>query len=197
MLSGAPGAGKTTLAMKWLDMILSSFFGIGLYWSNEQSKEELRDYANKVGVVNTDRFLVVGVGDNFELPQLLTLKPIAYVADSLAKIEPNILMHESFLEALKVYTVKYESPGLILNHVTKSSDVAGLMKSQHHVDAVLTLYPKVVGAGNCSWCDDETCAGCERELFTEKSRFGKAQISTRLIMTSRGLIPKSEAAARR
>jgi predicted ATP-dependent serine protease len=197
MMSGAPGAGKTTLAMKWLDQILSSVFGVGLYLSAEQSREELRDYAKKVGVVNTDRFLVVGVGDTFDLGHLMTLKPVAYVKDSLAKIIPDVLLHEVYLGALKEYTVKHMSPGLVLNHVTKSADVAGLMKSQHHVDAVLTLYPKEVGAGNCPWCEDETCAGCERELFTEKNRFGKAQIATRLIMTGNGLVAKEQAITRR
>lgn len=75
-------------------------------------------------------------------------------------------------KAFKDYAVLLKAPVIIIDHVTKDEDFAGLMQLQHAVDTTLIL----------SLDENDT-----RYLTTIKNRFGPANISVILDMTERGL----------
>ena len=75
---------------------------------------------------------------------------------------------------LKQYAVQLLAPAIIICHVTKSNDIAGLMTLQHAVDSLMTLFP-----------DQDSGL---RSLQVLKNRFGPAYINTFFDMTAAGLV---------
>lgn len=200
LFAGAPGAGKTTLSLQVTDAIAKALAQAAtllnqpapdaLYIGTEQSAGEIKQSGRRLRLSRFENILIIPMGTDFTMAMIESVKPAAVILDSLSGLTTNVDEQVNVCEAFKQFSTKTRAPVIIIDHVTKGDDYAGLMKLQHVVDACFTIYPVEVGRGNCPWCDDPTCLGCEREMVVDKNRFGKAQTSIRLIMTKTGLVAK-------
>jgi predicted ATP-dependent serine protease len=107
---------------------------------------------------------------------LLHYAPCLTILDSVTKWSGED-MNEAVVicQRLKDYTVRLNSPTIVINQVTKSGDHSGLNKMQHAVDS--TMLFEVLGENP----DDP------RRLHVRKNRQGPAPVSQYFEMTPTGL----------
>jgi predicted ATP-dependent serine protease len=181
LIGGLAGAGKSTLSLQLSDRLCTTQKRDGLYICSEEDIPEVRLRAERIKIKNLDKICCVSTMTSSEaLAQLeniiIDVKPCAIILDSL----PG-LMGEDHLAAvelcklLKAFAIKYKAPVIIIDHVTKADDFAGLYKLQHTVDTTMTLYPT----------DENPNI---RILETLKNRFGQAFVNVNLEMTEKGLV---------
>lgn len=180
LLSGAPGGGKSTLALQLAGEVALRTNREVLYVAAEEDGQQVRDRAVRLDVARLDLIRLVTAVGGFAGDLGAVMKehrPTLTVVDSLPgllgrEMDPNL--GEEFVKWLKDRGVEHSMPVLVINHVNKAKDPAGTMALQHAPDATVTLL------------SDEATE--RRELFTEKNRFGPAHISVLFTMTERGLV---------
>jgi DNA repair protein RadA/Sms len=178
LLGGVPGAGKSTLALQLANTIADTTQREVLYISAEESNAEIRARAKRLKLQNLDKIRLIPIGVSVELGGIMMhRKPVALIADSLPKIAPDPADAVIFCEKLKGYAIELECPVIIIDHVTKEEELAGLMALQHAVDTTLlfTVYEDGV-----------------RELKTIKNRNGPSGTRVFLNMTETGLQLRDE-----
>jgi DNA repair protein RadA/Sms len=178
LIGGMPGAGKSTIALQISDCLSQTTQREVLYIGTEQRPKELRAYAVRLKVNNMNKIRILstmtgdeGIGQINEI--LDKYKPSAIMVDSLSGFTDDTKAQIQVCKVFKEFACRCDCPVLIIDHITKSNDFAGLMALQHEVDILLTLYIE---------------EGGERTLQTLKSRFGPSYIQTALKMTETGLI---------
>jgi DNA repair protein RadA/Sms len=181
LIGGLAGAGKSTLSLQLSDRICALTKREVLYIASEEAVVEVRMRADRIGIKN--KHLIRGLSTltgSEALSQLDSIlnthKPCAIIVDSLPGLTGED--HNGAVELcklLKAYSTKLEAPSLVIDHVTKTDDFAGLYKLQHAVDTTMTLYPN----------EEDTEGGNPRTLQTLKNRFGQAFVSIELEMTER------------
>lgn len=178
LIGGAPGAGKSTMSLQLADQVAENTNREIIYVGSEESPEQIRDRATRLQLKRPHLIRLHPMGSSVDLGNiLLKRKPSAIILDSLPGLTSDPEMAVELCKRFKDYSVELNAPTIIIDHVTKDGDLAGLMALQHAVDTLLTLFP---------------VDGAMRELETVKNRFGRAQISVPLVMTERGLfIPNS------
>jgi DNA repair protein RadA/Sms len=191
LIGGKNGAGKSTLALQICDEVCGGGKTKGdvLYICSEEDTDEVKYRAKRLGCKNLYNICGVSTLTSSEalssLESIISdLKPRATVLDSL----PGLTGKDQdaaveLCKLLKVYSVRYKQPSIIIDHITKSDDFAGKEELQHVVDATMTLFPT----------DENPDI---RMLETLKNRFGRAFVSVYLEMTETGLVyvesPKEE-----
>ncbi len=175
LFGGMPGAGKSTVLLQILNVICLNMQRESLYIATEEALPEIKMRADRLSI-NTDIRLVpamTGIADPGAI--LLKRQPCAVVLDSLqGMIGPNEQMGVELLSNLKKYAVTLNAPIIVVSHVNKSDDFAGLMTYQHAVDTLLLMSPDEDGI---------------RTLEVQKNRYGQAFIESQFEMTAHGLIP--------
>jgi predicted ATP-dependent serine protease len=196
LVSGIRGSGKSTLALQ-----IASVMGglilespkIVLYVGTEQSKEEIKDYATRLKLTNMHkiRFIPAMSGGSDIIAQIYKYKPYALFVDSLPGLSGNNpIVAVAQAKIFKSLSVQLEYPTMMINHVTKDQDTAGLAALQHEVDGVFEMYAvdpagMVIDVDN----DVEMKESDIRELrVVGKNRNGKAWISAYFEMTEEGLV---------
>ena len=158
--------------------------------------------ANRVGVKNMQRVVIAPVrGGAFDLDTILEdVEPGIIIVDSLqgligpvGKDAESILL----LERLKDHAIEHECPSIVLSHVNKDEEAAGVYTLQHTVDATFLLL-KGAEAEQGEDEDGEHCAKCHakmvkpdekaRTLHVTKNRYGEAPSKGVFTMTTRGLV---------
>ena len=173
LLGGAPGAGKSTLALQLADSIAGSTGKEVLYISAEEANGQIRSRAERLKLKHTGKIRLRPIGAGGDIGDIMThRKPVAIIADSLPKICPDMADAVIFAERIKDYTIALNAPAIIIDHVTKEEEFAGLQALQHAVDTTLlfTVYPDEV-----------------RELRTVKNRNGPSGIRVHFTMEEGGL----------
>lgn len=172
LIGGAPGAGKTTVSLQIADCIAGIEKREVIYIASEMQSSAVRSYADRIKLRHPKMIRVFPMGNSADLGDVLTnRKPCAIVLDSLAGSAENIEAEVEMAEALKEYAVMLNAPAILINHVNKQDDFAGLMKLQHAVDTTISFFP----------IHDQV-----REMTTVKSRYGET-LSIHLLMTEFGL----------
>lgn len=172
LIGGAPGAGKTTVSLQIADCIAGIEKREVIYIASEMQSPAVRSYSDRMKLKNTKLIRIFPMGNSADLGDVLThRKPCAIVLDSLAGSAENIEAEVEMAEALKEYAVMLNAPAILINHVNKQDDFAGLMKLQHAVDTTISFFP----------IHDQV-----REMTTVKSRYGET-LSIHLLMTETGL----------
>lgn len=184
LLGGDPGAGKTTLCLQLSDIFARLFNKEVLYIANEQHASELKEtgqrlqlkHANAIRIVNAMGGVTQDIGT-----LILRYSPCLVILDSVTKWSGED-MNEAVVicQRLKDYTVRLNSPTVVINQVTKDGAHAGLNKMQHAVDA--TMMFEVLGSTPDS----------PRRLHVEKNRHGPAPVSQFYEMTPLGLFEINE-----
>jgi DNA repair protein RadA/Sms len=186
LLAGAPGAGKSTLALQVLDAICEATKRECLYIGMEEAKEQIEARASRTLLPNGHMIRLYPLGNTADIgATIMARKPAAFVVDSIPGLMGDDLQGAvAMCTQLKAICVLINAPCMIIDHATKDDDIAGLRALQHAVDGTATLFP----------VEDEARKKDDwiRELTMLKNRDGRAFITSEFEMTPTGLIPIPE-----
>lgn len=185
LLSGDPGIGKSTLTMQLMDHVAGQ--GNVLYISGEESKGQIRNRAERLGV-SSNRIHVM-TENNVEILDaivrgqkwdLLVIDSVQTMFDPAVQSAPGSVSQLRAVTAVCMGWAKGVGiPSVLIGHVTKDGSVAGPRVLEHMVDAVLLFE----GDRQSQY----------RVLRGLKNRFGSINEIGVFDMTSEGLIEVGDA----
>jgi DNA repair protein RadA/Sms len=180
LIGGEPGVGKSTLLLE-VSGILAKKKKKVLYYSGEESANQIKLRANRLGVDSEDIFLLT-MGNVEDLKRAAEeLKPDFLIVDSIqtihAKSGPSLsgsisAMRYATSEIIEFAKTSHVSV-FIIGHITKEGQLAGPKTLEHMVDAVLYFQGEL-----------KTDL---RILRAEKNRFGSIDEIGVFQMTAKGL----------
>lgn len=198
LVGGAPGAGKSTLSLQVSEVIAEKTGRETFYIGAEESGDQIDDRAERLALMARDdsdkapKIRVCPLVGN-EVQDVASLldqyKPSAVIFDSISEDE-DIDGAVTIAKNLKTFAVKYKAPVFLIGHINKKNDIAGLMRLQHAVDALITLFQIEVSDEEKALYEE--AVGYEikdeiRELTTVKNRYGRAGVVKQFAMTLHGL----------
>ena len=142
LLGGEPGIGKSTLS---LQIALAANGLKTLYVSGEESAEQIRMRANRLGIGNEECLVYAETLLENILLQIGEQKPDLVIVDSIQTIYTNLLdssagsvsqIRECASSPLK-YAKSSGTSVFIIGHITKDGTIAGPKVLEHIVDVVL------------------------------------------------------------
>jgi len=142
LIGGEPGIGKSTLM---LQIALSLSTVKVLYVSGEESEEQIKMRAERLGTGENNTYILAETGTQNIFKQIEALEPDLVIIDSIqtlhsAHIEssPGSIsqVRECTAELLK-YAKESGTPVLLIGHITKEGTLAGPKVLEHMVDTVL------------------------------------------------------------
>lgn len=145
LLGGEPGIGKSTLILQICDKIKGE--GKVLYVSGEESAEQIKLRADRLGI-NNDDILFLGETDIDIVNQaIIDLEPKLVIIDSIQTMySDEITAAAGSVSQVREITQQVmrvcKSRGIttiIIGHVTKEGNIAGPRVLEHMVDTVLYL----------------------------------------------------------
>jgi DNA repair protein RadA/Sms len=198
LLGGEPGVGKSTIALQWSSSIACSPEATGrevLYLGAEENARQVKARAVRLQLPGLDKIRIVPLermGD-ISLDRILTRKLCGGVVDSIPGFTNDPDQAVEIAAAFKGWASKLNLPFVLINHITKDGDQAGLMKLQHAVDISLEM---TKAQGEMIVMIDPFTGQSEkvhepRTLRTEKSRYGPSGTETYYAMTGQGLAVKT------
>ncbi len=145
LLGGEPGIGKSTLILQICDKVKGE--GKVLYVSGEESAEQIKMRADRLGIKNDD-ILFLGETDIDIVNQaILDINPKLVIIDSIQTMYSEELsaaagsvsqVREITSQVMRVCKQR-EITTIIIGHVTKDGNIAGPRVLEHMVDTVLYL----------------------------------------------------------
>ena len=179
LVAGDPGIGKSTLLLGVASDATEG--GESLYVTGEESPEQVKLRADRLGVDADSLFLLPTTSLSEILAQLDRLKPALVVVDSIQTVFHEELSSEAgstsqIRECARLLTqwAKLSGASVILaGHVTKSGDIAGPRVLEHVVDVVLHIEGDPVSSF--------------RLLRSIKNRFGSTNEVGVFEMTEKGM----------
>ena len=147
LLGGEPGIGKSTLLLQ----LLAWWPGSTLYISAEESAQQVRLRAERLGAVRPDLWLaaetsLAGVVDAMDPaePALVVVDSIQTIADpSLPSAAGSVTQVRACAEHLVSEAKRLNVAIVLVGHVTKDGALAGPRVLEHIVDTVLSF--EVIG----------------------------------------------------
>ncbi len=145
LLGGEPGIGKSTLILQICDKIKGE--GSVLYVSGEESAEQIKIRADRLGINNKD-ILFLGETDISLIEEaILKINPKLVIIDSIQTMySDEITSAPGSVSQVREITAKImricKEKGvttIIIGHVTKDGNIAGPRVLEHMVDTVLYL----------------------------------------------------------
>ncbi len=142
LLGGEPGVGKSTLALQLAMKLENKKI---LYVSGEESGEQIKLRAGRLGNVNESCFVYPETSLEAILSSAETIKPEIIIIDSIQTISTTSLdssagtisqVRECAAMLLK-YAKQSGTPVIIIGHITKDGSLAGPKILEHIVDVVL------------------------------------------------------------
>lgn len=146
LLGGDPGIGKSTLLLQAAALIANQH-GKVLYISGEESMQQIKMRADRLGLTANDLFLVGETSVEVMEAHIATVKPMLVIIDSIQ----TCVVEESSSAAGSVSQVRASAtrfqavakgdgiPIFLVGHVTKEGAIAGPRVLEHIVDTVLYL----------------------------------------------------------
>ena len=182
LIGGAPGIGKSTLLLQAGGFLADRGKKV-LYISGEESLQQIKLRADRIGV-SSDTFFLVSETDveqiilllENEHPDLAIIDSIQTVYfESMESIPGNISQVRFCGHRLVTTAKQYNIPVFLVGHVTKEGNLAGPRVLEHLVDCLLLLE----GDGLHPY----------RLLRTVKNRFGSTNEVGLFEMTGQGIKP--------
>lgn len=188
LLGGAPGIGKSTLLLQ-MAKALTGQLGTILYVSGEESPHQIRRRAERLEAVSSEILLFNETALEAVEQQIAAQKPSLVIIDSvqtlfradLSSAPGSVTQVRECAAALMRLAKTNNIPTVLVGHVTKDGNLAGPRVLEHLVDTVLSFEG-----------DEDNQV---RILRSSKNRFGASHEVGLFEMTSRGLLPVSEASA--
>jgi len=143
LVSGEPGIGKSTLLLQ----IASTWPGRALYVSAEESAQQVRLRAKRLGANDDDTYLVsamslgdiVGAIDKVK-PTLVVVDSVQTIADETIESAPGSVTQVRECSFRLVQEAKARNIAILLvGHVTKDGNIAGPRLLEHVVDTVVSF----------------------------------------------------------
>ncbi len=189
LLGGDPGVGKSTLLLQALDRFAHKGLPV-LYVSGEESVEQVRLRAQRLGVGAHDLFLLsetdwarIEATAREHKPRVVVIDSVQTVATQEASGIPGSASQVRDVAHRAMMLAKSTDIAILLvGHVTKTGDIAGPKVLEHFVDTVLYFEG-----------DDHSSL---RALRANKNRFGPAGELGLFEMIDEGLKEVPDASAR-
>ncbi|MCB0308859.1 MAG: DNA repair protein RadA [Bdellovibrionales bacterium] len=146
LLGGDPGVGKSTLLLQLLGKILDQdFAGSSLYVSGEESAQQIKMRASRLGVSNDQLLVYAETNLHQVLTQIEKIRPQIVVIDSVQTLySPDISSIPGSISQVREVADQLVRIGkqnhiaiFIVGHVTKDGNLAGPKTLEHLVDTVL------------------------------------------------------------
>lgn len=182
LVAGEPGIGKSTLFLQ-IGLLLGDM--VTLYISGEESEQQVKMRADRIGIDNNRFFLLTETSTQSIFQEIKKLKPRLVIVDSIQTL------HSSFIESsagsvsqirecaseFQRFAKETGTPVFLIGHITKDGSIAGPKILEHMVDTVLQFE------------GDQHYA--YRILRTLKNRFGSTSELGIYEMTGTGMRPVS------
>lgn len=142
LVAGEPGIGKSTL---FLQCALHWKKGVTLYISGEESAQQVKLRAERIGAANGQLYLLNATNTDNIFSEIKKLKPALVVVDSIQTLESPFVesaagsvsqVRETAAE-LQRFAKSSQVPVIIIGHITKDGAIAGPKVLEHMVDTVL------------------------------------------------------------
>ncbi len=182
LVAGEPGIGKSTLflqnGLKLQDIIT-------LYVSGEESEQQIKMRADRVGVSSDNFYLLTETNTQTIFSEIRKLKPQLVIIDSIQTLQSPFVesspgsisqIRETAAE-LQRFAKETNTPVFLIGHITKDGNIAGPKILEHMVDTVLQFE----GDRHYAY----------RILRTLKNRFGSTSELGIYEMTGEGMRPVS------
>ncbi len=145
LIGGEPGIGKSTLLLQVSNRFAE--FGKVLYVSGEESPEQIKLRADRLGIDNANIYILPETDVNIIVSHIENLKPIVVIIDSIQTINNpdlyNVTGSVSQIRDTTSYLLKTAKdlmiPIFIIGHITKEGNIAGPKSLEHIVDVVLYM----------------------------------------------------------
>ena len=141
LIGGEPGIGKSTLL---LQLAVSNPFKL-LYVSGEESEQQIKMRAERIGVLNENCFILTETSTTKVFEQAKKLTPELLVIDSIQTLHSHHIesspgsvsqIRECTSELMR-FAKETNIPIFIVGHITKDGTIAGPKVLEHMVDTVL------------------------------------------------------------
>jgi DNA repair protein RadA/Sms len=142
LFGGEPGIGKSTLM---LQVALNAKKMKILYVSGEESEQQIRMRAERIGLNNADCFILTETNTQNIFQQIETLQPNLLIIDSIQTLHTSHIesspgsvsqIRECAAEIMR-YAKESSTPVFLIGHITKDGSLAGPKVLEHMVDTVL------------------------------------------------------------
>lgn len=142
LFGGDPGIGKSTLM---LQMSLRLKGKKILYVTGEESEQQLKMRADRIGNKNPDCYILTETSTQNIFHHIKELQPEVLVIDSIQTLHTAIIdsspgsisqVRESTSELMR-YAKETNTPVFLIGHITKDGNIAGPKILEHMVDVVL------------------------------------------------------------
>lgn len=187
---GGPGAGKSTGTLQLANFI-SHEENKTIYLVSEEAAADVKQRADRLQLEHLGNILICDVssadGDELDITSsevlemagdfMATVHPRLVIIDSLGMISGTFRSQVDFCLGIKKLCDDFRSPAIIIQHVNKKREMAGLMKLQHAVTALFIFSVDKKGI---------------RTLRVEKNRQGAAPLEQRFTMGEHGLVGVKE-----
>ncbi len=182
LVAGEPGIGKSTLflqaALEWKGITT-------LYVSGEESSQQIKLRADRVGTKNEQLYLLNATDTTTIFQEVKKLKPQLVIIDSIQTLESpyvesaagSVSQVRECAAELQRFAKATNTPVIIIGHITKEGSIAGPKILEHMVDTVLQFE----GDRHYAY----------RILRTLKNRFGSTSELGIYEMIAKGMRPVS------
>ena len=142
LMGGEPGIGKSTLM---LQVALQMNKGVVVYISGEESEQQLKMRAERIGINNADCYVLTETSTQSIFLQLEKLDPQLVIVDSIQTLQTALIesspgsisqIRECTAELMR-YAKETSTPVVLIGHITKDGHIAGPKVLEHMVDVVL------------------------------------------------------------
>ena len=143
LLGGEPGVGKSTLLLQ----LLAFWPGTALYVTAEESAQQVRLRAERLGAVRPDLWLLAETSLPHILATIDQLRPQLVVIDSIQTVHDpaigsppgSVTQVRDCAHQLVAVAKQRNLPTVLVGHVTKDGSLAGPRVLEHVVDTVLAF----------------------------------------------------------
>lgn len=182
LVAGEPGIGKSTL---FLQMGLHLKEKVVLYVSGEESEQQIKMRANRIGENNNHFFLLTETNTQLIFKEIKKLRPDVLIVDSVQTLQsPYIDSSPGSISQIRECAAELQrfakdsgTAVFLIGHITKDGNIAGPKILEHMVDTVLQFE----GDRHHTY----------RILRTLKNRFGSTSELGIYEMTGKGMRPVS------
>ena len=142
LVAGEPGIGKSTL---FLQMGLQLKNVVVLYVSGEESEQQIKMRADRLGMQNENFYLLTETSTQTIFSEIKKLKPELIIVDSIQTLEsPFIDSSQGSVSQIRECAAEFQqfaketnTPVFLIGHITKEGGIAGPKILEHMVDTVL------------------------------------------------------------
>ncbi len=142
LIAGEPGIGKSTL---FLQMGLQIDDIVTLYISGEESEQQIKMRADRIGLQNENFYLLTETSTQEIFQEIKKLKPKLIIVDSIQTLEsPFIDSSPGSVSQIRECAGEFQqfaketnTPVFLIGHITKEGSIAGPKLLEHMVDTVL------------------------------------------------------------